>query len=78
MRTKSLCIALAALALLHQDTWLWHDGRLVFGFLPAGLAYHAVFSLATAGLWALAVRYAWPAELEHSAPVAADRGDRSR
>ena len=37
---------------------------LVFGFLPIGLFYHGVYSLAVAALmWAL-VRYAWPAHLE--------------
>ena len=37
---------------------------LLFGFLPIGLAYHALFSVACGVVWALAVRFAWPAELE--------------
>ncbi len=60
-----LAAAVAALYLLHQDTWFWDAARpLVFGFLPIGLFYHAAYSLAVAALmWAL-VRYAWPAHLE--------------
>ena len=66
-RTRSwlLAAAVAALYLLHQDYWFWDSARpLVFGFLPIGLFYHAVYSLAVVVLmWAL-VRYAWPAHLE--------------
>ncbi len=60
--------AVAAVYLLHQDTWFWDSARpLVFGFLPIGLFYHAVYSLAVAALmWAL-VRYAWPEHLEPEA-----------
>ena len=47
-------IALLALMILHHDWWLWNDGRLLFGFLPIGLGYHALISLAAAGLWAWA------------------------
>ena len=39
-------------------------GALVLGFLPVGLAYHAVYSIAAAGFWALAIKYAWPSALE--------------
>ena len=28
---------------LHQDSWAWDDQSLVLGFMPIGLAYHAVF-----------------------------------
>ena len=45
----------------------------MFGFLPIGLAYHALFSLAAGLVWYLAVRFAWPAELE----AWADQGDSS-
>ena len=63
-----LLAAVVALYLLHQDAWFWDSARpLVFGFLPIGLFYHGVYSLAVAGLmWAL-VRYAWPAHLEAQA-----------
>lgn len=50
------------LAVLHQDFWLWDDATLVMGFLPAGLAWHAGFSIVSVGLWALVVRFAWPAD----------------
>ncbi len=52
------------LAVVHYDFWYWDDRSLVFGFLPIGLAYHALFSVACGVVWALAVRFAWPAELE--------------
>ena len=56
-----LYAALVAAYLLHNDLWLWEDARLVAG-LPVGLAYHAGFCLVVAGLMALLVRYAWPAD----------------
>jgi hypothetical protein len=56
--------AFVVLVVLHHDGWWWDDRRLVFGFLPIGLAYHAAYSLAAGILWALASRYAWPSHLE--------------
>lgn len=53
-----------ALAALHHDFWLWDNDAPVFGFLPIGLAYHAVFSIAAACLWAMALKFAWPTQLE--------------
>jgi hypothetical protein len=52
------------LAILHQDFWFWSDRRLVFDFIPVGLAYHAMYSIAAACLWAAAVRFAWPHGIE--------------
>lgn len=49
---------------LHQDFWWWEDSSLVFGFMPIGLAYHAAFSIACAFLGWLAIRFAWPHDLE--------------
>ena len=60
MKHKLFWIAFVVLMVLHQDWWLWDDGRLVLGFLPVGLAYHAVISLAACGLWAWAVLGVWP------------------
>ena len=57
-------IGAVVLFCLHQDLWFWSDRRLIFGFLPVGLAYHAGFSMAAAALWAFAVRSAWPHHLE--------------
>jgi len=58
-------VVILALYALHQDLWFWRTAQpLVFGFLPIGLAYHALFCLAAAALmWALTT-YAWPAHLE--------------
>ena len=64
MRAVVLILAVLLLYVLHQDFWFWRDGTLVFGFLPIGLFYHAVYCLACAGLmWAL-VRFAWPGGLD--------------
>lgn len=59
--------------LLHQDVWFWREARpLVFGFLPAGLAYHAAYCVLIAGLmWAL-TRFAWPSALERTSPADED------
>ena len=68
MRNWLLAAAAGALWLLHQDFWFWDAARpLVFGFLPVGLFYHAVHSLAAAALMAALVRFAWPAHLEADA-----------
>jgi len=68
---KRVIVVLAILlAILHQDFWFWTDRTLVFGFMPIGLAYHALFSILTSALWALAVVYAWPTTVadEEDAP----------
>jgi hypothetical protein len=53
------------LAILHQDFWWWDDAEpFVFGFMPIGLAYHAGISVAAAVLWAMAVHYCWPTDVE--------------
>ena len=64
---KNLFLALTVILsyALHQDFWFWRTARpLVLGFLPAGLFYHGVFTLASAGLMVLLVRFAWPEHLE--------------
>ena len=63
-------IALVALMILHHDWWFWNDGRLLFGFLPVGLAYHALISLAAGGLWAWAVLFAFAEYMEDDEPAA--------
>ena len=65
MKHKLFWAAFAALVILHHDWWLWDDGRLLFGFLPVGLGYHALISLAAGGLWAWAVLGVWPERFEH-------------
>lgn len=59
-----IIVAAIVLAILHQDFWLWDDRTLWFGFLPSGLGYHALYSCAAAGLWAAAVKWAWPTDIE--------------
>jgi hypothetical protein len=60
-----LVVAIAALYLLHQDVWFWRTATpLVFGFLPIGLAYHALYCVAAAVLMFALTRLAWPAHLE--------------
>ena len=56
---------LILLALLHQDYWWWNSIEpLVFGFIPIGLAYHIGVSIAAGILWALAVHYCWPRDVD--------------
>ncbi len=74
MSSKTVWVLVAVLAVLHYDFWYWDDRTLVFGFLPIGLAYHALYSLAAGLVWYLAVRFAWPEELE----AWADETDTSR
>jgi hypothetical protein len=72
--TRVVWALVVLLAILHWDFWYWDDRTLVLGFLPIGLAYQAGFSLAAAAVWAAAVRFAWPTQLEEwaSSPVAPD------
>ena len=63
-----LAFILALAYALHQDFWLWRSARpLVLGFLPAGLAYHAAYTISISMLmWGL-VRYRWPSHLDERA-----------
>ena len=67
LKRQWLLAALIVLVyVLHQDWWFWRSAYpLVFGFIPIGLFYHAVYSLAVAGLMWLLVRVAWPSHLEN-------------
>ena len=54
--------------LLHQDLWFWRTARpLVFGFLPIGLFYHAVFCLLCSVVMILLVKFAWPGHFDEAA-----------
>ena len=65
MKNFLLGLGVVALYALHQDIWFWDVAQpLVFGFLPIGLFYHAVYSVAIALFMILLVRVAWPVELE--------------
>lgn len=54
------------LLVLHQDFWWWGNDMLVFGILPIGLAFHALFSIACAGLGGLAISTIWPGEIDEA------------
>jgi hypothetical protein len=71
MKHKLFGVAFAAIMVLHHDWWLWDDGRLLFGFLPVGLAYHALISIAAGLLWAWAVLGVWPELFEDAGETAA-------
>lgn len=75
-RLPAAATAALLLAVLHHDLWLWNDPRLVLGFVPAGLAYHAAFSLAASLLSLWVVLYASPAEPDDPPPHR-ERGSRS-
>ncbi len=53
-----------ALAVLHQAAWNWSSSNLVFGFMPVGLAYHALYSITAALFWGIVIKFAWPDDLE--------------
>jgi hypothetical protein len=65
VKRLSLTLLVLAVYALHQDFWFWRQARpLVFGFLPVGLFYHAVYTVGVAALLWLLVRVAWPEHLE--------------
>jgi hypothetical protein len=69
MKNVLLFLMIGVMYLLHQDFWNWSNGSLVFGFLPAGLAYHAGYSLLASAMMAILVECAWPKHLEDTKPV---------
>ena len=72
-----LPILVALLYGLHQDFWFWRDARpLVFGFLPVGLAYHALYCVAISLMMWMLTRVAWPAHLEQASPETTRDGRR--
>lgn len=64
MKSKVVLILFFIFAVLHHDVWNWDNRTLWFGFLPAGLGYHAAYSLVAGLFWYLVSRYAWPDETE--------------
>lgn len=62
-----VCILLLIVAhQLPQYARLWDSEAVCFGFLPAGLVYHAGLSIAAAVFWAFAVCWAWPLDREET------------
>lgn len=66
--TTLLYVALAVLVVLHNDLWWWDEPRRVLG-LPIALTYHLLYCFVAIGLFALVVRFAWPAHLEGEVDV---------
>ena len=60
----TLIVLIALLLIFHQDNWYWNDGRLVWGFMPIGLFYHAGISLAAALVWLLTAIFLCPKEID--------------
>ena len=77
MTRAAWLLLILVLYALHQDLWYWRTARpLLFGFLPVGLSYHALYCLASAALmWAL-THHAWPSHLDEG-PAPGD-GTRTR
>jgi hypothetical protein len=75
MKRILLVVAVVVLYVLHQDFWFWRSSRLVFGFIPIGLFYHACFSAAAALLMWLLVTFAWPSHLEREVEQAQHEED---
>jgi hypothetical protein len=70
MKKALLGLATLALYLLHQDVWFWRSARpFLLGFLPVGLAYHALLPARVAPD-AAAGEHAWPAQLERETDTA--------
>ncbi len=64
-RNKKIVWSLViVLTVLHYDFWFWADTSLVFGFMPIGLFYQALTSVAAGVVWWLVVKFAWPSHLE--------------
>ena len=63
---RSLIVLVLVLIVLHQDNWFWTDDRLILGFMPIGLFYHACISIAAACVWWWATKNCWPHDLERA------------
>ena len=63
MKRVVLVLLVIAVYVLHQDFWNWSSTRMI-GFLPIGLAYHAMYSVLCALMMFTLVTCAWPAHLE--------------
>ncbi len=68
LRAALVACITALVYVLHQDFWFWRSARpLVFGFLPVGLFYHAVYTISISLLMLYLVRRHWPSHLQHAA-----------
>jgi hypothetical protein len=65
LQARLIALVTGLVYLLHQDFWFWRTARpLVFGFLPIGLFYHAVYTVAISVFMWYLVRRCWPSHLE--------------
>lgn len=78
MRRWIAAALVLVMLILHQDLWLWTDKSLVLGFLPAGLAYHAAYTVAAAVVMAILVWLIWPTEMEDVQPEPGTPGTEAR
>jgi hypothetical protein len=78
MKRTLLVVAVVVLYALHQDFWFWRSSHLVFGFIPIGLFYHGMYSVAAALLMWLLVTFAWPSHLEREVDEAQHEEDAPR
>jgi zinc transporter ZupT len=69
-------IWVVVLLALHQDNWLWTNKYLVFGFLPIGLVYHALYAVAAALTMWMLVKVAWPKHLDDASGETEHEGGR--
>ena len=75
MKPILLALVVIALYVLHQDFWFWRTANpLVLGFIPIGLFYQAVFSVAASLVMWLLVKYAWPGHLEEEIEQGSEEG----
>ena len=63
-RLTPIVLVVAAFG-LHQDTWYWGSSTpLLFGVLPPGLWYHALYALGCGALMWYLTRAIWPTHLD--------------
>lgn len=64
---------IVVLGVVHYDFWYWEDTSLVLGFMPVGLAFHALISILAGLGWWMVVKNAWPSWVEEWAEEGDDR-----
>ncbi|HQZ27995.1 MAG: hypothetical protein KA250_03035 [Verrucomicrobiales bacterium] len=64
MRSRIAILVFLVFVVFHQDVWNWDNRTLWLGFIPAGLGYHCVYSLAAGFFWYLVTKFAWPHKTE--------------
>ena len=75
MKKIVACLFLIMLV-LHQDFWWWSNDSLILGFMPVGLAFHALFSIMCAVLGWFAIMTIWPHELDEAETVSSTSPDK--